>query len=322
MRIRNRNLALLFGAILGVGQASAQSTLEIPQPGSTQSGISIVSGWHCDATRVEVSFNGGQRIAVAYGTTRNDTMSVCGDDNNGFSLLWAYSLLGAGEHEVVAYADGVEFGRATFKVTDIANRQFVRNKSEEVRATTFPDLAHDVILKWQEANQNFVMSDYISSRDTYDVAGIWRMYDGASVDYQLTINVADFENDPEAARLAGMMSNFSNRTYLFGGSLRGNYALIIMDPASGADFTGKFNLQFSSQTLGSAELVSCSPSYRCPVPVGTILPLDKVWPVPVKPELTSAASSLKATDSADADADQPIRSIQDAALEELKMMVE
>jgi hypothetical protein len=56
-------------------------------PISTQSGISIVSGWHRNASRVAVAFDGGERILVAYGTTRPDTKDPCGDDNNGFSLL-------------------------------------------------------------------------------------------------------------------------------------------------------------------------------------------------------------------------------------------
>jgi hypothetical protein len=178
MRLQSCRFAIPFVGLFAMVQAFAQSALEIPQPNSTQSGISIVSGWHCNASRVEVAFDGGERILVAYGTTRAVTKGPCGDDNNGFSLLWAYNLLGSGSHEVVAYADGVEFGRAAFVVTDISDRGFLRDKSADVRVGVFPDFEHDVILEWQEANQNFVISDYLPSRDPYNVAGMWEMTDG------------------------------------------------------------------------------------------------------------------------------------------------
>ena len=275
MRFHSWKLAIQFAALLAAGQALAQSALEIPQPGSTQSGISIVSGWHCEAGRVEVAFDGGERIAVAYGTTRADTRGPCGDDNNGFSLLWAYNLLGSGTHEVVAYADGVEFGRATFNVTDISNKDFLRDRSAETRVGVFPDFEHDVVLKWQEANQNFIISDYLPSRDPYAVAGIWELYGGLSFDYIMTIYSFDYPEDPDVVGLVGLMSDLEADTFVYAGMLEGNLGVMLVDPEGGADFTGEFILRFTGEREGTAQLMECSP---CPVPAGTLLQLVRVWP--------------------------------------------
>jgi len=292
-------LATLCVAVLAASQVRAQGALEIPQPNSDQSGISIVSGWHCSASVIEVSFDGGPRIKTAYGTTRADTKGPCADEDNGFSLLWAYSLIGAGQHEVIAYADGVEFGRARFNVTDISDKNFLTGKSAEVRVGAFPDLAHDVILKWQESNQNFVMSDYLRSRDTYNVAGMWEMYGSPSVDLIFSIYVGDATDDPEVASLAGIMSDFEFETYVYAGAMRGNSALLLTDPGAGADYTGEFTLHFSGERTGTAELTKCSPSYFCPAPVGTILKLTKIWPEAEEVAAPSTAATLKEQSTAE-----------------------
>ena len=113
-------------AIYGrAGVATApRGFLENPGDGSAKSGIGIISGWVCDATRVEVA-TGNTRIPVVYGTSRGDTASVCGDTNNGFVTLVNWNLFGDGVHTVRALADGVEFGRAEFQVTTFG-QEFVR----------------------------------------------------------------------------------------------------------------------------------------------------------------------------------------------------
>lgn len=181
--------------------ALAQADLEIPQRGSVQSGVSIVSGWVCEADRVEVAFDGGDLIETAYGTTRQDTVDTCGDDDNGFSLLWAYQLLGPGKHEVVAYADGVEFDRNSFSVTDISNGSFLRDVFAESRIQGFPDLMHDVILEWQEANQNFVIKSFLESMDSYDTAGVWGAIDEFGNDSLYSLHLQADELDPTMAML-------------------------------------------------------------------------------------------------------------------------
>ena len=87
-----------------------QAVLENPSPGSSQSGIGIISGWACEAQAVVIELNGSP-VQAAYGTPRGDTQPVCGDTDNGFSLLVNWNNLGDGQHTVRALADGLEFAR-------------------------------------------------------------------------------------------------------------------------------------------------------------------------------------------------------------------
>src|SRR5215467_16103721 len=66
----------------------AQAQLENPGGGSFQSGIGVVSGWACNASKIEIVFDNTMKLQAGYGTIRTDTQKVCGDTNNGFSLLW------------------------------------------------------------------------------------------------------------------------------------------------------------------------------------------------------------------------------------------
>ena len=102
-------VAFVLGlAPLPLARAQAQAFLENPQPNSFQSGIGVISGWVCDAQRIDIELD-GVRTQAAYGTSRGDTRAVCGDDNNGFGLLFNWNLLGAGVHTVKAFADNQEF---------------------------------------------------------------------------------------------------------------------------------------------------------------------------------------------------------------------
>jgi len=130
--------------------------LENPGPNAFQSGIGVISGWVCDAEAVEIELNGARQVA-AYGTERLDTESVCGDTDNGFGLLFNWNLLGDGAHEVVAFVDGVELGRATVTVTTLGV-EFLQGVQGETVVVDFPSPGEAVRLIWQQANQNFVLA--------------------------------------------------------------------------------------------------------------------------------------------------------------------
>src|SRR5215475_7344904 len=85
-----------------LARAQTLAFLENPQPNSFQSGIGVISGWVCDAQRIDIELD-GVRTQAAYGTARGDTISVCGDSNNGFGFLFNWNLLGAGVHTVKAF---------------------------------------------------------------------------------------------------------------------------------------------------------------------------------------------------------------------------
>ena len=133
--------------------------LENPGPNSFQSGIGVLSGWACEGTEVVIELN-GQPQPAAYGTERLDTESMCGDTANGFGLLFNWNLLGEGEHEVVAFVDGEELGRATVRVTTVGEgveEEFLRGAEGECVVEDFPMPGETVTLEWQQNSQNFVI---------------------------------------------------------------------------------------------------------------------------------------------------------------------
>ena len=148
---------LLLLSVVSVRPVWARATLENPQPASSQSGIGVISGWVCNANLIEIVFNETDTWQAGYGTRRTDTQGVCGDTNNGFGLLFNWNLLGDGTHTVRALADGVEFGSATVTVTTLG-QEMLRGVSEAVTVTGFPTAGNDIVLRWQESQQNFVIT--------------------------------------------------------------------------------------------------------------------------------------------------------------------
>lgn len=145
-------------ALAEVAPPPTQGALENPGPSSFQSGIGLISGWVCSANRVTYRIDNGAEKDAAYGTSRNDTTSICGDSDNGFGALINWNVLGDGNHTIRAYADGVEFGSATFNVTTLGVA-FLQGASGQYLLSNFPFNGESVMLRWQEGSQNFVISD-------------------------------------------------------------------------------------------------------------------------------------------------------------------
>jgi hypothetical protein len=150
--------------------AGATGALENPQPDSHESGIGVVSGWHCDAGKIDIEFDGATILAAGFGTSRADTQTTCGKSNTGFSLLINWNDLGVGPHLVRALADGVEFGRATAFVVPIGS-EFWQGKSGTVRLDNFPQAGKGVIAEWQQSKQNFVIREYLQAVPS--INGTW-----------------------------------------------------------------------------------------------------------------------------------------------------
>ena len=93
---------------------------------------------------------------AAYGTSRGDTAGVCGDANNGYSLLFNWNLLGNGMHTVRAFADGVMFAEVTITVTTLGG-EFRTGLSGNVTVPDFPQAGQTTSLRWQQSQQNFVI---------------------------------------------------------------------------------------------------------------------------------------------------------------------
>lgn len=139
--------------------AFAQGILENPQPGAVLSGLTVFSGWVCEADRVDIEVD-GIATQAAYGTTRADTSGVCVDDgNNGFGLLFNANLFGDGTHTarllVTVGGETTEVARATFMVTTFDGQEFLSGVNGQAVVGSFPAAGGAVTVAWQESLQNF-----------------------------------------------------------------------------------------------------------------------------------------------------------------------
>ena len=176
-----QNFVITAGSPQDGGTSGAPpNVLENPQPGSFQSGIGVISGWACEAQLIEVSFDGGPRLRAGTGTIREDTQGTCGDEDNGFGLLYNWNRLGDGVHTVTAYADGVEFASVTVTVTTLGE-EVRRGLSRAVTIPDFPDMGTDVVVEWQESQQNFVLSSAASTTRTVTVQPTLSLPTGVSI---------------------------------------------------------------------------------------------------------------------------------------------
>ena len=135
--------------------ATPKGSLENPANRSFKSGVGVIFGWVCDATRVEVAI-GNTRIPVVYGTPRGDTASVCGDTNNGFVTLMNWNLLGDGVHTMRLVVDGIAIGLSEFKVTTFG-QEFLQDASGVYSLLDFPRAGSRAMIEWEESSQNFVI---------------------------------------------------------------------------------------------------------------------------------------------------------------------
>ena len=167
------SLAALLQALVPV-VVSAQGLLEIPTSRSYQSGISLISGWHCNAARIEISIDLGPPILVSSHTPRDDTTPVCGRSDTGFAMTFNWNILRAtgccdiGEinfHRVIAFADGIPFADTTFFTTKFGfSAEYLTGKSGTYVLRNFPDPGNAARISWDQERQNFaiVKSEYVS----------------------------------------------------------------------------------------------------------------------------------------------------------------
>lgn len=146
--------------------AAAAGLLEVPAQGSSQSGIGVISGWHCSGARIEVSIDLGPPVLVSSHTPREDTASTCGRSDTGFAMPFNWNILQPTfcceigyptSHRVTAFADGVQFADVTFQTGGFWT-EFLTGKSGTYLLRNFPHGENHVSLTWDEASQNFVIT--------------------------------------------------------------------------------------------------------------------------------------------------------------------
>lgn len=154
-----RLLAATIVLLAGTAHAQRQEGfLENPLDFGYESGISAVTGFHCQAQEITIQFDDYDPVTAASGTSRGDTEEYCGGNSDtGFSLLWNWNILGPGQHTVRALADGVEFDSATIEVNTFG-AEFVWGMSLDTDIMDFRQ-GKEISLRWQESKQGFVIED-------------------------------------------------------------------------------------------------------------------------------------------------------------------
>ncbi len=154
-------LHLCLGLVVLASSLAQAASLENPSGGLFYSGVGVISGWKCEANgELTVRFNGGEPVPLVYGSERPDVLDAgaCASADVGFVAIWNWARLGDGTHTAVAYDDGEEFARSTFQVaTLVEGEDFVRGISGRFRARDFPDPGVNVLLRWNQNVQGFVI---------------------------------------------------------------------------------------------------------------------------------------------------------------------
>ncbi|MBB6523410.1 hypothetical protein [Pseudoteredinibacter isoporae] len=149
-------LVLAFAAV-SAQSSFAQSRLENPVAKKVESGVSVISGWHCTAQDIEVFIDGKSIGMAGTGTQRPDTESECGHSESGFSLLYNYGSLHEGNHSISVYADGELFAQRVFNTLRPAGplTEFDANLAAKGFVYDFPRPGDALELEWETAKQAF-----------------------------------------------------------------------------------------------------------------------------------------------------------------------
>ena len=165
-------LRLCLGLMVLLPSLAHAAALGIPGNGAKLSGVSVISGWKCEAEGdLTIVFNDdGKHIPLLYGTERTDVRAngQCLEndhDNVGFVAIWNWGNLGDGTHTAVAYDDGVPFDESTFTVTT-PGTDFLRGASKRVTVNDFPNTGDTTVLEWNQSTQHFEIVEFMEMGPT------------------------------------------------------------------------------------------------------------------------------------------------------------
>lgn len=260
---------LFFFSTTALGQT--KGNLENPAQDSYMSGIYLFSGWACDAELIEIVIDGGSGVKAAYGTSRGDTESVCGDSDNGFGLLWNFELYEPGTHEAVAFADGVEIGRKTFTTTRINSGEFLRDAAGNTSLNGFPEAGREVSLKWDQSAQNFLIAAEREALDPFQIEGPWHSATFGVTMHLSTIRNGDTINITAITHQAGV-----DAVTVWEGPLIGRES--ILSSPEGFEPAQEIEIRWSDDgTRMRVTGVSCEGAGECALAPGTRFPVDRGW---------------------------------------------
>lgn len=166
-------LVLMLAVFATKVLAASKGTLENPQPNDYASGIYLFSGWVCEAETVQIDLDGAQLLDVAYGADRLDTVSTCGDADNGFGVLVNMANFAPGEHQATLYADGQQVSQSTFKTAERSTGEFAQGLEGCAISEGFPSDDSETILTWTTSIQGFQVSEERVHVLADNLDGLW-----------------------------------------------------------------------------------------------------------------------------------------------------
>lgn len=255
-----RGIAVFF---LLPALACAQGVLEVPAQSSFQSGIGLISGWHCNAQRIEISIDLGPPILVSSHTPRDDTAPVCGRSDTGFAMTFNWNILKDAVkpccdflpftlHRVIAFADGVPFGDVSFQAKNLG-AEYLTGKSGIYYLRNFPDPGKATTIAWDEGKQNFSIRAAEGYWDGVENGGSGTYYGALTVQ---GLNVCTFTRGPEQTRYGKfIVATQSGQLRLRAEFADGEVCELPATPLSQARplFDGTVSARY-----GAAEVAACS----------------------------------------------------------------
>lgn len=192
----------------------SQVALENPAANSIESGVGIISGFHCASKNISFKLNGLDIGKAGTGTDRGDTQELCGRADTGFSLLFNFNLLEPGKHSLGMYVDGQLVETRSFNTTRSAGQEFAQGKSKTILIPDFPQTGHSTRLDWVTAKQSFVVTDsglYAAANHACDLTqslhGVW---DISGTRFSLNKDKMSRMQDPQSAAPCTIVAEESN----------------------------------------------------------------------------------------------------------------
>mgnify|MGYP006981150417 FL=1 len=147
---------------LTIRDPNNNSLHKAPTNNATVSGIGEISGWVCDANKVEAQMDDNNLFPIIYGTPMEDSETVCGDLNNGYTFPINWNNLGLGNHRLKIFVDDMQTTEVAFNVSAIESVSY----DSTTRIVTIPRVIAD-------ENKAYINIDLLLGIDgTWDILAI------------------------------------------------------------------------------------------------------------------------------------------------------
>lgn len=246
-----KNHRLIVYLIAAIPSLSfAQGVLENPVAGSTESGIGVISGWHCTASDITASIDGRPLGKAGSGTSRNDTASVCGRADTGYSLLYNYNILAPGSHTISLYADGQLLETRQFNTVQSGGAEFVTGMSKTTTISDFPASGKTATLQWSQSKQSFVVTGISGGGDSaIELASLQGIYSANASVSASGIGCAGFFTGSISPTVALTTSGNTATMWFQGDACVYSLSYVSGNSTSGFNFNGSISCDPSSTSV-------------------------------------------------------------------------